>query len=159
MRSGDSHPTPQVHRVPVIVDEFVKRGGNSEELANLNQDLRQRYGADLSSVAWRWWVHVSLICCNEMLCVHSRPSALCARTCSSCVHAETCASTTYPDPEANDLYSFSRVLTLDFRAQIETWFHSIATPIKRHGANSIALLFTARSVRVNSVRHQIQERG
>jgi hypothetical protein len=40
--------------VPVIVDEFFKRGGNTEELANLNQDLRQRYGADLSSVAWRW---------------------------------------------------------------------------------------------------------
>ncbi len=51
----DSRPgNPQVHRVPVIVDEFFKRGGNTEELANLNQDLRQRYGADLSSVAWRW---------------------------------------------------------------------------------------------------------
>ncbi len=122
VRSGDSRPgTSQVHRVPVIVDEFVKRGGNTEELANLNQDLRQRYGADLSSVAWRWWVHVSMICCKQMLCVHLRPlRSARTRTCSAGVHAETCASTTYPDLQANDRYSFSRVLTLDSPAQIET---------------------------------------
>lgn len=49
---------PQVHRVPVIVDEFAKRGGTGEELAYLNADLLDRYEADLSSVAWRWFVAV-----------------------------------------------------------------------------------------------------
>ena len=38
-------------RVPVIVRDFVSRGATREELQHLNDELRQTYGADLSSVA------------------------------------------------------------------------------------------------------------
>ena len=52
----------QLHRVPVIVSEFVKRGANAEELENLNSDLQQQYGADLSCVVERWSVTIKCGC-------------------------------------------------------------------------------------------------
>jgi hypothetical protein len=133
VRSGDSHlGTPQVHRVPVIVDEFVKRGGNTEELANLNQDLRQRYGADLSSVAWRWWVHVSLICCKQMLCVHLRPLR------SAREHAQRVC--TQRPVRVRHTQTYKRLIFIPFHEysnwillrKLKPHFIPIATPIKRH---------------------------
>jgi hypothetical protein len=92
------------------------------------------------------------------VCAFAPLCALHANMLSGCAR-RNCASTTYPNLEANDLYSFLKYSHWILLRKLKPDFIPIATPIKRHRASAIALLITARSVRMNSLRHQIQGRG